>query len=148
MKHVKLFEDFLDESFLNEIEPINEIAMSSAGVKSFLRAMYTNADVLKKMGFNSFKDLVGYIKSNDLRDWDELRDEAREYGLVVTEAIMNESKESDILAKEIDKAIVKIDDSLSYKDFALAVAKVLKDEYGTHNFAPFMEVLHKDLGIK
>jgi len=66
----------------------------------------------------------------------------------VLKQFMNESKESDLLAKEIDKAIVKIDDSLSYKDFALAVAKVLKDEYGTHNFAPFMEVLHKELGIK
>jgi hypothetical protein len=66
----------------------------------------------------------------------------------VFEQFLNESKESDLLAKEIDKAIVKIDDSLSYKDFALAVGKVLRDEYGTHNFAPFMEVLHKDLGIK
>lgn len=66
----------------------------------------------------------------------------------VFEQFLNESKESDLLAKEIDKAIVKIDDSLSYEDFALAVGKVLRDEYGTHNFAPFMEVLHKDLGIK
>ena len=64
------------------------------------------------------------------------------------ESFLNESKESDLLAKEIEKVIVKIDDSLSYEDFALAVGKVLKDEYGTHNFAPFMEVLHKDLGIK
>lgn len=66
----------------------------------------------------------------------------------VFEQFLNESKESDLLAKEIDKAIVKIDDSLSYEDFALAVGKVLRDEYGTHNFVPFMEVLHKDLGIK
>ena len=66
----------------------------------------------------------------------------------VFEQFLNESKESDLLAKEIDKAIVKINDSLSYEDFALAVGKVLRDEYGTHNFVPFMEVLHKDLGIK
>lgn len=60
---------------------------------------------------------------------------------------INESKDSDALAKGINKAITKIDDSMSYKDFALAVSKVLKDEYGQHNFGPFMEVLHKDLGI-
>ena len=60
---------------------------------------------------------------------------------------VTESKESDQLAKEIDKAIIKINDSMSYEDFALAVSKILKDEYGTHNFGPFMEVLHKDLGI-
>lgn len=58
-----------------------------------------------------------------------------------------ESKESDALAKEIDKAMIKIDDSMSHEDFALAVGKILKDEYGSHNFGPFMKVLHKDLGI-
>jgi hypothetical protein len=58
-----------------------------------------------------------------------------------------ESKESDDLAKQINKAIIKIDDSLSYKDLALAVSKILKDDYGKHNFKAFMEVLHKDLGI-
>ena len=58
-----------------------------------------------------------------------------------------ESKESDALANAINKSMIKIDDSMSYKDFALAVGKILKDEYGSHNFGPFMEVLHKDLGI-
>lgn len=58
-----------------------------------------------------------------------------------------ESKESDALAIQIDKAIEKIDDSMSYADFALAVGKILKDEYGTHNYKPFMKVLHKDLGL-
>jgi hypothetical protein len=43
--------------------------------------------------------------------------------------------------------MVKIDDSMSYKDFADAVANILIDEYGTHNFNPFMEVLHARLGM-
>ena len=58
-----------------------------------------------------------------------------------------ESKESDALAKGINKAIIKIDDSMSYKDFALAVGKILRDDYGKHTFKMFMDVLHKDLGI-
>lgn len=58
---------------------------------------------------------------------------------------INESKESDKLSKEILKSIMKIDDSMSYKDFATAVAKILKDEYGTHNFEPFLEHLKKEL---
>ena len=61
---------------------------------------------------------------------------------------VNESKKSEELAKSIDKAMIKIDDSMSYKDFALAVGQILRDEYGQQNFMPFMEVLHKDLGIK
>ena len=58
---------------------------------------------------------------------------------------ISESKESDALAKEIDKAMIKIDDSMSYKDFALAVATVLRDEYGSHNYLPFIEELKKNL---
>ena len=61
---------------------------------------------------------------------------------------LNESKKSDSLAKAIDTAMIKIEDSMSYKDFALAVGQILKDQYGQRNFMPFMEVLHKDLGIK
>ena len=83
----------------------------------------------------------------------KMRDEMRDAIQAAIEPILTkyeylvESKESDALAKEIDKAIVRIDDSMSYEDFALAVGKILKDEYGSHNFGPFMKVLHKDLGI-
>jgi hypothetical protein len=59
--------------------------------------------------------------------------------------ILNESTESDRLSKEINKSILKIDDSMSYADFAHAVAKVLKDEYGTHNYIPFIKELKKKL---
>jgi len=51
-------------------------------------------------------------------------------------------------ATVINKAIETVDKNLSYKDFALAVAKILKDEYGSQNFSPFMEVLHSELGMK
>ena len=50
--------------------------------------------------------------------------------------------------KAMNDAIESVDENLSYKDFALAVAAILKDEYGSHNFAPFMEVLHAELGLK
>lgn len=50
-------------------------------------------------------------------------------------------------AKAMNKSIETVDPNLSYKDFALAVAAILKDEYGTHNFKPFMEILHAELGM-
>jgi ribonuclease HII len=58
---------------------------------------------------------------------------------------LSESKDSDTLAKEIDKAIIKIDDSMSYKDFAAAVAKVLRDDYGKHLYKSFIEELNNQL---
>ena len=60
---------------------------------------------------------------------------------------LNESRESNKLAKEIDKAIMKINDSMSYRDFAQAVGEILRDQYGTHNYFPFIEELKKELSI-
>jgi hypothetical protein len=65
----------------------------------------------------------------------------------ITKFDLFESKESDALAKAMDKAMIKIDENMSYTDFALAVGKILREDYGKHNFGPFMKVLHKDLGI-
>ena len=65
----------------------------------------------------------------------------------LTEAGLLEST-ADQTATVISKAIETVDENLSYKDFALAVAKILKDEYGSQNFNSFMEVLHSELGIK
>jgi hypothetical protein len=49
------------------------------------------------------------------------------------------------LAQEINKILPE---SLGYKEFAKAVATILKDEYGSQNFGPFMDVLHVELGMK
>ncbi len=54
---------------------------------------------------------------------------------------------ADLVATAINQAIDTVDESLSYQDFALAVAKILKEEYGSQNFGPFMEVLHAELGM-
>ena len=49
------------------------------------------------------------------------------------------------LAKEITQILPE---NLGYKEFAQAVATILKDEYGSHNFKPFMELLHAELGME
>ena len=48
----------------------------------------------------------------------------------------------------INNAIDQIDSNLNYKDFAQAIALVIKEEYGTHNIGPFMDELHSYLGIQ
>ena len=58
---------------------------------------------------------------------------------------MGESATSDKLSKEILKSIEKIDDSMSYEDFAKAVAYILIEEYGSHNFQPFITILNREL---
>ena len=58
------------------------------------------------------------------------------------------SSQAQSLANLINDAITQVDESLSYRDFAIAVAIILKEEYGSHNFGKFMEVLHSELGIE
>ena len=62
------------------------------------------------------------------------------------ESADTESKSQEV-AKGIHTAINNVDESLHYEDFAKAVAITLKENYGTHNIAPFMKVLHAGLGI-
>ena len=57
------------------------------------------------------------------------------------------SSQAQTLANLINDAIMQVDESLSYRDFAVAVAIILKEEYGSHNFNPFMEILHSELGM-
>lgn len=73
--------------------------------------------------------------SFDVTKWNKRR--------YLAEANLLESPQEN-LAKEI---IQVIPENLGYKDFALAVAIILKDEYGSHNFDKFMEVLHAELGM-
>lgn len=50
------------------------------------------------------------------------------------------------LAGLINKAIDSVDQNLSCKDLAEAVAYILKQNYGSHNFEPFIQTLQAELG--
>ena len=51
---------------------------------------------------------------------------------------------SEQLSEDIYNALTRIG-VVDYTDFAAAVANVLEDSYGTHNYAPFMNELKKHL---
>ena len=59
-----------------------------------------------------------------------------------------ESEASNNLVPLILNAIDQVDETLHYGDFAKAIATIIKDDYGYHNFGKFMEVLHAELGIE
>lgn len=67
----------------------------------------------------------------------------------VTQATINESVEinpkSEQLSEDIINSIFRIDDSMHYQDFAIAVARVLEDSYGSHNYLPFISELKRQL---
>ncbi len=49
------------------------------------------------------------------------------------------------LISKIDTAIAEFDENLSYKDLAVAVATILKKDYGSRLFEPFLETLTNSL---
>ena len=63
----------------------------------------------------------------------------------ILEAGLENNIDAERLSILILKAIDQVDENLSYKKLAQAVAIVLKDEYGSHNFKPFMDELNNNL---
>jgi hypothetical protein len=66
---------------------------------------------------------------------------------LILEELSNAQSPSNQLAGEMLQAIAGIDESMSYEVLAAAVAKVLIDEYGEHNYQPFISELSKNLGV-
>mgnify|MGYP003962089377 CR=1 FL=1 len=59
--------------------------------------------------------------------------------------VIEESSKSDKLVGLINKDIDRVDDSLSITDFALAVSKIVVDEYGSHLYDKFIKIIKKEL---
>ena len=61
------------------------------------------------------------------------------------ESITNMDPKANKLHQAISEAIVRIDENMNYKIFADAVALMLEDGYGSHNFDQFLEHLRMQL---
>ena len=64
---------------------------------------------------------------------------------LIQEEISQSSSPTNLLYAKFIEAINIVDENLSYKDLAKVVSKILKEEYGSHNFKPFLEELIKEL---
>jgi len=64
--------------------------------------------------------------------------------LIREEIIQLDSPVNSLYNKFIE-SINTVDENLSYKDLAKVISKILKEEYGVHNFKPFLEELIKEL---
>ena len=62
--------------------------------------------------------------------------------------VLTESPKSDKLYVLISKSIGRVDDSLSITDFALAVSKVVKEDFGSHLQDKFIKIIKNELSKK
>lgn len=61
---------------------------------------------------------------------------------------LTENTSNEELSDGIQQLIDNIDENLSYKDLAFAISNILKNSYGSHNYALFIEELRNNLGVE
>jgi hypothetical protein len=84
LENLPTYKDFIFESQLNEL------TLSSAGMKSLLHAIYYNWDKLKdklksEHYFKSFKDILDYLKSGDQEEQLELENFVKQMGIEIVD---------------------------------------------------------------
>ena len=92
MKNILTFEQFIEEdtilsfeSYISESE-LNELALTSVGVKGLLQAIYYNWDQIKdqiksKYYMTSFRDIIAFIKGGDQEEQRELEVMVKDLGI-------------------------------------------------------------------
>ena len=102
-----------------------------------------------KLSSNDTRKMIDEIFRKNSKVPSDIKKEYYEYRLeyagVKLKESVNESAKSEKLAGLISKTIERVDSSLSYKDFAMAVGKIIKDEYGSHLYTVFVQELKKEL---
>jgi hypothetical protein len=164
MRHIKLYEEFANEAMDTKYWEDYNTDTSGRGKKEY--------EEKSKDFEDAFEDAVDYWneeaegEENRIEDAQiqEIKKLAQEFfkktgwisinvvQAMIAQESMNEAEsrefakdKSETLQLAIAKAINEIDESMSYQDFAIAVAKVLKEDYGSQNFQPFMKSLKDEL---
>ena len=82
----------------------NELKLSSAGIKDILKTILTKPELIAKLGFRKFKDIIAYLHDGDLNDQQNLEQELKSLGVNV----MYESKKRQVrkaIREEVRRAL-------------------------------------------
>ena len=71
-------------------QELNELALTSTGIPGLLHAIYYNWDKIKdrmknKHYFNSFKEVIAYLKSGDQEEQTELENTVKQMGIEIVD---------------------------------------------------------------
>lgn len=83
-------------------QTMNELKLTSYGVKDLLKAIFNRIDLLPKLGFDKFKDVIYYLKNGDQEEQGNLVRKLKSLGVNV----VYETKE-DKLRKMVREEVVK-----------------------------------------
>ena len=91
---------------MNAKENVNELTLSSVGIKEILKAILNKPEVITKLGFRKFKDIIEFLKDGDQQEQHELEQELKGLGVnVVYEAKKYDIKK--LIREEVRRALNK-----------------------------------------
>ena len=121
------FKEYIESYMKSERAGLREMKFKSAGVKELLTTIFNHKELLPKLGFKSFKDVLSYIKFGDQEEQNELESKLKSLGVQVPvfESKLEEINLASAGVKEILKQLYtdkKLVQYLGFKDFKGAVS--------------------------
>lgn len=113
----------------NMKEGDHEVAMAVSSLEAIAEAI---VELRQKLG-NQERNIPGWIQDHIAKAENYIEQAAQGF---------HELKDEERLDEQVS---IDIAEDTSYEDFAIAVADILKKDYGQHNFRPFIEVLMNEL---
>jgi hypothetical protein len=104
----------------------HEVSMAQASLKAIIEA---TMELSNKIG-NMERNIPGWIQDHIAKAENYIEQAAQGF---------HELKHG---GEHLDEAVsIDIPENTSYEELAIAVANILKNDYGEHNFKPFIEIL-------
>ena len=127
---------------LGKRESVNELKLTSAGVKELLAAIYYNWDKLRgvmkrERYFNSFKDIVAYLKSGDQEEQQSLEKFVRAQGIKIGTLESAHVNESDY---QIRPALKKLKTGLKDDDVVFTIDDEKLDQMVNSKFGSRLDI--------
>jgi 8-oxo-dGTP pyrophosphatase MutT (NUDIX family) len=146
----ELWEAALSKLNAQTVKVMKQLEHAQVDAKSKETEKKFKIDKLKEGILDNFKNFISKLKGffNQGKEYIKTVKELPKLEGNLNENDLKESTKSDKLSELIMNSINEIDENLSYKDLALAVSKILKDEYGSHNYQPFLDELKSNLEIE
>ena len=89
---------------MNAKKRVNELALDSVGIKEILKAIFNRPDVISKLGFRIFKDIIQHLRDGDQDEQHDLEKELKDLGVnVVYEAKRYDLKK--VIREEVRRAL-------------------------------------------
>jgi hypothetical protein len=109
------------------VNAINELKLSSYGVKELLRAIFDHPEILPKLHFRKFRDVIDYMKSADQEEQEELEQKVIALGIKVDKSHLTELSIVSVGVRDLLRKIFKdpnLMKQLNFSNFRRAVEYV------------------------